>query len=169
MRSADTAAPWPKSRLSRLMLALPFLMVVVRVMPSDFDSAGSQGECDQPPSDENGYYQGQCHRPFPKVRYYETTNSPAVSQITVRQALQAGPYARGCRQPETTPAPLVQPPSLTGSHNASPPSRRLTCRRPEVRAVRLTRRTAAPRNESRPLPLRPCREPWLRGSSLRPR
>jgi len=34
------------------------MMVVVRMMPSAFESAGSEGDCEQPPSDENGHYQG---------------------------------------------------------------------------------------------------------------
>ena len=37
-----------------------------------------------PPSDENGYYQRQCRKPLPKLHTYETTNGPAVSQITGR-------------------------------------------------------------------------------------
>ena len=42
-----------------LMLMLPFLIVVVRLMPSDFESASSDGDRKQPPSDESGEYQGQ--------------------------------------------------------------------------------------------------------------
>jgi hypothetical protein len=38
------------------MLVLPFLIVAVRVMPSDLESASSEGDRDQPPSDENGEY-----------------------------------------------------------------------------------------------------------------
>jgi hypothetical protein len=41
-----------------LMLMLAFLIVVVRVMPSDFESASSEGDGEQPPSDKNGEYQG---------------------------------------------------------------------------------------------------------------
>jgi hypothetical protein len=38
------------------MLVLPFLIVilVVRVMPSDFECASSEGDREQPPSYENG-------------------------------------------------------------------------------------------------------------------
>jgi hypothetical protein len=42
--------------------------VVVRVMPSEFESARGQGDRDQPPSEENREYQGQrsdIHRPSP--------------------------------------------------------------------------------------------------------
>ena len=53
-----------------LMLMLPFLIVivVVSVMSSDFESASSEGDREQPPSDENGEYQGQrtdVHKPSP--------------------------------------------------------------------------------------------------------
>ena len=50
------------------MLMSLFLIVVVRVMSSDFESASSEGDREQPPSDENGEYQGQrtdVHKPFP--------------------------------------------------------------------------------------------------------
>jgi hypothetical protein len=42
-----------------LMLMLPFLIVVVRVMPSNFESASSDGDRKQPPSDASGECQGQ--------------------------------------------------------------------------------------------------------------
>jgi hypothetical protein len=51
-----------------LVLMLPFLIVVVRMMPSDFESASSEGDREQPPSDENGEYQGHRsdgHKPSP--------------------------------------------------------------------------------------------------------
>ena len=35
------------------------LIVVVRLMPSDYESASSDGDRKQPPSDESGEYQGQ--------------------------------------------------------------------------------------------------------------
>jgi hypothetical protein len=50
------------------MLMSLFLIVVVRVMSSDFESASSEGDREQPPSDENGEYQGQrtdVHKPSP--------------------------------------------------------------------------------------------------------
>jgi hypothetical protein len=51
-----------------LMLMLPFLIVVVGVMPPDFQSASSKRDHEQPPSDENGEYQRQrtaVHKPSP--------------------------------------------------------------------------------------------------------
>jgi hypothetical protein len=42
-----------------LVLMLPFLIVVVRVIPSDFESASSAGDRKPPPSDESGEYQAQ--------------------------------------------------------------------------------------------------------------
>ncbi len=51
------------------MLVLPILVVVVKMMPSDFESASSEGDCDQPPREENGEYQGQrshVHGPSPR-------------------------------------------------------------------------------------------------------
>jgi hypothetical protein len=50
------------------MPVLPFLTVVVKVIPSDFESTRSEGDSDQPPYEENGEYQGQrsvVHRPSP--------------------------------------------------------------------------------------------------------
>jgi len=51
-----------------LVLMPPFLIVVVRAMPADFENASSEGDREQPPSDENGEYQGQrcgVHKPSP--------------------------------------------------------------------------------------------------------
>ena len=62
--TADQRLSW-----ELLVLVLPFLIVVVRVMPSDFESASSEGDRDQPPCEENGENQGQrrdVHRPSPK-------------------------------------------------------------------------------------------------------
>jgi hypothetical protein len=42
-----------------LVLMLPFRIVVVRVIPSDFESASSAGDRKPPPSDESGEYQAQ--------------------------------------------------------------------------------------------------------------
>jgi len=67
------------------MLMLPFLIVVVRVMPSDFESASSEGDREQPPSDKNGEYQGQrsgIHKPSPTSQTNSTTNRLAVTHIT---------------------------------------------------------------------------------------
>jgi hypothetical protein len=40
-----------------LMLMLPFPTVVLRVVPSDFESASSEGDHEQPPPDEKDEYQ----------------------------------------------------------------------------------------------------------------
>jgi len=65
------------------MLMLPFLIVVVRVMPSDFESASSEG--DRELSDKNGEYQGQrsgIHKPSPTLQTSSTANRVAVTHIT---------------------------------------------------------------------------------------
>ena len=67
------------------MLLLPFRTVVVRVMPSDFESASSEGDRDQPPCEENGEYQGQrsdVHLPSPARECRATANRLAATQIT---------------------------------------------------------------------------------------
>lgn len=64
---------------------LPVLIVVVRVMPSDFVSASSEGDREQPPSDKNGEYQGQrrgIHKPSPTLQTSSTANRVAVTHIT---------------------------------------------------------------------------------------
>jgi hypothetical protein len=42
-----------------LVLMLPFRIVAVRVIPSDFESASSAGDRKPPPSDESREYQAQ--------------------------------------------------------------------------------------------------------------
>jgi len=67
------------------MLTLPFLTVVVRVMPSDFESASSEGDHEQPPPDEKDEYQGQrtdVHKLSLHEKLSSTANPRAVSEIT---------------------------------------------------------------------------------------
>jgi hypothetical protein len=68
-----------------LMLMLPFLTVVVRVMPSDFESASSEGDHGQPPPDEKDEYQGQ-RTDVHKLSLHDKLSSAAhrwaVSEIT---------------------------------------------------------------------------------------
>lgn len=69
-----------------LMLVLRFLIVVVRVMPSDIKSARSQSDCDQPRYEENGQYHRQngqrshVHRPSPTSETSATANRLAVTK-----------------------------------------------------------------------------------------
>lgn len=67
------------------MLAFPFVVVGVRVIPSDFERASSEGNRDHPASEENGKYQGQrsrVHKPSPMQEGSATANHLAVTQIT---------------------------------------------------------------------------------------
>jgi len=67
------------------MLMLPFLIVVVRAMPPSFESTRSEGDHEQPPSEENGEYQGQrtaVHKPFPKSQISSFASHLAVTEIT---------------------------------------------------------------------------------------
>ena len=61
------------------------LIVVVRVMPSDFELASSEGDRDQPPCEEKGEYQGQrsgVHRPSPSMKDRGNREPLAVTQVT---------------------------------------------------------------------------------------
>jgi hypothetical protein len=89
------------------MLMFPFPVVVVRMMPSDFESPRCDGNSKEPPSDENGEYQGQrsdVHKPSPTKRNY-LNREPGGSDTNHRRLPSR--QSRGLRGAATNRNPIL--------------------------------------------------------------
>ncbi|HTS37315.1 MAG TPA: hypothetical protein VMH04_16680 [Candidatus Solibacter sp.] len=74
-----------KTTLLMLMFPFPMVVVVVRMMPSEFESTRCGSYREEPPSGENGEDQGQSsdiHKPSPTTETSSTANQLAVTRIT---------------------------------------------------------------------------------------